>query len=464
MEMRRGQVAIYLALVLVVITLLLLMNVSVFLGVSAKNATMNAGDAAAIAVANHQRDLLNRIGRLNVEHLKAAVKGDSKECERCVVEQLQLSFLGPIEGLIKGDLAAKQEADGLEVDEELVKFLRDHATFIRNEYAMNEEMYPAPWKGAWEAYASALEVAVSNDLVVGPDNIDFMNPVTGHILLNRNFYEAIAGRSWCWFKLYMPGLLDNYTNFRDWSPLPSSDDETRRRKCVNSEIYSLGLELRSGSAIKMLGTKLIAELTGKSEAELRGSRLLEDPTQSWFFYDLNVWRQWVEMDPMREDSLPLMGRVKEEYDTRGSAAICRVSKTFVNLVEEGLGSTAVWSGAAKPFGTIKNATGDAAVVTSLAGFVTECFTEAKLVPLDSVGGRDLATADAEWMYHVRKHLPEYYQNGPNRAKDCRYCRQLVLWERPSFRSEGRRWIKLHGSECYRPAATGGGRGGTSHGH
>ena len=52
--MRRGQVALYLEMTLVAITFLVLMNVGAYLGVSAKNRAMNAGDAAALAVAKYQ--------------------------------------------------------------------------------------------------------------------------------------------------------------------------------------------------------------------------------------------------------------------------------------------------------------------------------------------------------------------------------------------------------------------------
>ncbi|MBR2065502.1 MAG: hypothetical protein IJ983_00245, partial [Kiritimatiellae bacterium] len=62
MKARRGQVVVYLALALLAIVVLTLMNVGAYLAVSAKNRTMNAGDAAAIAVAKHQGELLNRIG------------------------------------------------------------------------------------------------------------------------------------------------------------------------------------------------------------------------------------------------------------------------------------------------------------------------------------------------------------------------------------------------------------------
>ena len=51
MKGRDGQVALYLVMVLVAIAFLVFMNVGAFLAVTARNRTMNAGDAAAVAVA-----------------------------------------------------------------------------------------------------------------------------------------------------------------------------------------------------------------------------------------------------------------------------------------------------------------------------------------------------------------------------------------------------------------------------
>ena len=62
MKARKGQVAVYLALALLAIVMLTLMNVGAYLAVSAKNRTMNAGDAAALvkAVEEYRADWRNR--------------------------------------------------------------------------------------------------------------------------------------------------------------------------------------------------------------------------------------------------------------------------------------------------------------------------------------------------------------------------------------------------------------------
>lgn len=450
MKARSGQAAVYLVLVLVAVTMLILMNVRTFLGVSARNRTMNGGDAAALAVACYQGELLNQIGAGNLAHLKAALKGDSEACLEIQAELLRTSFLAPLEGIKRGNEAARR--NGCDKNDLMLEILRNHAFDIRDYYVNNPELYPEPWRGAWGEYAQHLELAIAEGIWAGPDNIDFIDCATGHLLLNRCFYSAIAGETWCWFRFNAPNLLLDYNSFRDWGPLPGNDPESRQRKCVNSEVYSLNLDYRIGSAVELLGVDLIAELTGAAPEEITGSKLLTDRTQGWFFFDPSVWRKWWELDP--GEGFPAMGAVRSEYDVRGAAAICRVTH-----------KCAVWSAAAKPFGTVASKEGGLQVVTKKNGFVTSAFTDIRLVPLDSVGGQDLSTADPAWMEHVREHLNRYLENGPQSGFSCWYCQQLVKWESATFRQRGVRWLKYHANDCTRGGDSGvGGRGGSAHGH
>ena len=206
-------------------------------------------------------------------------------------------------------------------------------------------------------------------------------------------------------------------------------------------------------------------LAGAAGGEVRQSKVLHGGRQAWFFFDtVDPWRRWWELDPEGEWAFPAMGRVREEYDVRGCAAICRVSKAFANVVQDGDEREAVWSGAAKPFGTVEGEDGGQGVVTGLRGFVTDAFSEVRLVPLDSVGGRDLSTADPGWMEHVMHHLGVYLDRGPRFLPDCWYCGQLVVWENAELRSLGVRWLQYNSSTCIRPAGGSGGRGGSAHGH
>ena len=463
MKTRCGQIALYLAFVLAAICFLALMNVGAYLAVTAKNRAMNAGDAAALAVARHQGWLINRIGALNVEHLKAAVGNDAERCEEIVREQMELSLLGPVDGITIGNDAAK--ANGAERSDRMRDILSRHAIDVRCHYAANPSVYPEAWEGAWEAYAQKIEMAIATGIWAGPDNIDFIDGATGHTLLTKCFYRAVAGRNWCWFYFNAPGLLDSYSSFRDWAPLPGSDEETRRRRCVNSEIYSLHMRAVVGSAVDLLGTNLIMRLTGATSEEVSASVTIGDPLQKWFFYDMYEWREWTEIDPVGPSQFPVIGSVKREYNVKGCAAVCRAERKFADVVND-IGRATAWSGAAKPFGTLENERGELDTVTCIKnGFVIPAFADTRLVPLDSVGGVDLSTADAEWMDHVKEHLPKYLERGPDALSSCWYCRQLVVWERLSFRQEGSRWLKYHSGECVRNASYGGGgRGGTPHGH
>lgn len=464
MSAKSGQVVLYLVFVLVAITVLALMNVGVYLAVTARNRTMNAGDAAALAVARHQGELLNRIGSLNVEHLRAALADDEEECTRIATEQARLCFLGPLKGISKGNEAARQ--NGAKPNDEMRDVLVQHVIDVRTIYAMTPEAYPAPWEGAWEEYAQALESEIGAPLYAGPDNVVFMDSAGGHLLLDRAFYDAIAGRNWCWFHFYAAGVLDDYSGFGDWGALPTADDATRKRRSANSEVYSLHLVPKPGSALGLLGTNLVCQLTGATAEDIARSSLITNQTQVWFCYDEEAdWRKWWEIDPGGEWQFPVVGSVKPEYDVRGAAAVCRVTRDIPNLLGSGEARVATWTAAAKPFGTVENEDGETDVVTAPKGFVTPAFDAVRLVPIDAVGGRDLASADADWAWHLRNHLAGYLSAGPGPGADCYYCQQLATWERESFREQGRRWLKYNSKSCRRPTGGGGGgHGGTPHGH
>ena len=460
--MRRGQVALYLVMTLVAITFLVLMNVGAYLAVTAKNRAMHAGDAAALAVAKHQGELLNRIGRLNVEHLRSALKNDERRCMEIKEEQMRACLLDPLEGIRIGNDAARQ--NGAKPNLGMLEILKQHVIDIRNNYVHNPELYPPAWDGAWEEYAQRLELALGDGIVAGPDNVDFVDAATGHFLINALFYHAVAGRNWCWFHFNAPGLLDSYTSFRDWAPLPSASDEIRRRRCANSEVYSLNLDVRTGSARHILGDELIMKLTGASLSDIESSHMITNATQTWFFYDTSRWRGWWEMDPNGIWNFPVVGKVKEEYDVRGCAAVCRIVRSTQSLLYGGDRYDARWAAAAKPFGTVEGMDGKLSAVTELKGFVVPAFSDAMLVPLDSVGGRDYSTADIDWMLHLREHLPLYLDCGPSALPGCYYCSQLKSWELESLRSEAQRWLKLNSGSCIRSTGGVSGQGGTPHGH
>ena len=467
MRMRRGQVALYLVMTIVILAILALMNVDTFLAVRGKNHAQNAGDAAALAAAKEQGRLLNEIGELNLKHIAAAAKNERDECTAIVMEQRRKALLGPIEGLKAANDAALE--NGMDVNEDFARLLKEHVDTIRTVYQggtnAEGEPYPEPWEGAWGEYAAELEAAIAGGLAVGPDNCEYFDAQGGHLLLNRNFYYAISGRNWCWFHFNAEGVLNSYSSFHDWGALPRANENSYD----NCEVFSLHVKAWKGALTDIFSLKEIAAIAEEYGDEpvaledLQRSSVITNRNETWFFYEMSAWGKWFDgLRLMGDDyEFPLVGEVKPEYNVRGCAAICRCVNV-INSVAEGDETDYNWTAAAKPFGTIETDEG-LSTVTALSSFIVPCFKAMRLVAIDTVGGRNLATADAEWVDHVRKHLPEYLVNGPHVAA-CFYCQQLLRWENAGFRRSGITWIRFNSKTCVRGTSGGGSHGGTSHGH
>ncbi len=469
--MRKGQIALLLLFALVAIAVFTLLNVDTFMSVRAKTRLQNGGDAAALAAARKQGALLNEIGRLNIAHIVAAAKGETNRCEEIVLEQRRLALLGPVEALRLANRAAKKNK--MEVRAEFGNILHEHAQVVRLVYAGGGEEgdpYPEPYPGAWTDYATAIEDVLAEGLATGPDNIEFYDAAGGHLLLNRQFYMAVAAKDWCWFFFNCYGVLQSYGSYHDWAPLPSRRDNPMD----NSEVFSLHVAARRAALVEVFTLDEVAELLsrysgdGVTRDDLERSLLVADPGQTWFFFDPYGWRRWFNGRALADDDengdFPLAGEVKEEYNVRGCAAVCRCVAS-VDPVAVDMASQFTWSAAAKPFGLVESLEGEQGVVTGLRHFVVPAFTDVRLVAIDAVDGADLATADFGWVHHLRHHLGAYLQKGPRIADDCFYCLQLQTWEHDYFRREGLLWLKYNSGTCRRGGGGGGGgHGGTSRGH
>ena len=474
MVSRKGQVAVYLILVLVAMFLMALVGVDTFLAVRSKNRLQNGGDAAALAAARRQGSIINEIGMLNMAHIEAALKGDRKKCEGIELDQRRLALLEPVYALAKANEAAKM--NGMPARREFSEILMRHAKDVRTIYSGGTDSgdpYPESYPGAWSDYAAAIENVVEEGLATGPDNIEFHDAAGGHILLLRDFYQAVAGQDWCWFLFNCDGLLDKYVSFRSWAPLSSAMGATE-----NSEIFSLHLEARKCALTDTFTKKEIVELASRycgmkiGEDDVDRALLASDPEQTWFFFNAHDWSAWFDGRRIAPQSdfeevspeFPVVGGIKQIYNVRGCAAVCRTGQTVETFATDSAHDFS-WCAAAKPFGTVDDFEGRPAQVTALRGFVAPCMEDVRLIPIDAAGAANLATADFAWVVHVRDHLQKYLARGPDRDSLCWYCMQLEAWENPVFRSKGRNWLRFHSGECIRPLPGGPwAQGGTSHGH
>ena len=472
--MRRGQVAIYLLTVLVALFLLALLNVDVFDMVRGKNRVQNGGDAAALAAAREQGLLLNELGRLNIDHIVAAAQDDARECVEIEIVQRRLVLLGPVEALRTANHAAKK--NGMPVRDEFSRLLSRHVDDIRTVYSggTNDrgEPYPEPYPGAWGEYAAAIEDVLEEGLACGPDNVEFYGAQGGHYLLMKDFYHAIASENWCWFHFHADSLLNSYSTYLDWAPLPARDEDSME----NSEIFNLHVRAWKGALTDLFATneiQYICKAYGGVELPpelIERSALLKNREQVWFLFDCarGRWSRWFDGLSLADDDdwyeFPIVGEVKPEYNVRGCAAVCRCVQG-VESVALGSTSSVTWTAGAKPFGSVVNFDDELDVATALKAFVVPCFSNVRLVPLDSVGAENLSTADYGWITHIRDHLPGYLAHGPVDAHGCFYCLQLQTWELKSFREYGIWWLKHFSGTCVRgTGGGGGGHGGASHGH
>ncbi|MBR7180057.1 MAG: hypothetical protein IKD42_00350 [Kiritimatiellae bacterium] len=471
---RKGQIALYAVLVMLAVVALALMNADLFLFVRNKNRLQNAGDAAALAAAKVQLECLERIGELNIRHMEALVRGDRAECDRIVMEQRRTALLGPVRGLRAASDAA--EKNGAARRDEYLALFNDHIDRVLSIYAggdLSGDPYPEPYEGAWKEYAEAISAAIEGGLAAAPDNVEMYGAGKGHMLLDKRFYFAVSGREWCWFHFNAMDLLESYSSFEDWAPLPSREE----KRCDNSEIFSLHLKPVETSLGSVLSKSEIREIIRKffkieisADEESDAVALLLSSRETWFFFDMSGWGTWFNGDVLagEEESgtlFPLVGEIKEEYNVKGAAAVMRCDSSPESVLFPREEKRSTWCAAAKPFGRLDMPGGLSGRVTACSALVLPSFDAVRLVPVDAVDGSRLCTADIVWVEHVRRHLDEYLLSGPKPGTGCMYCEQLFTWENEAFRKSGIEWLRFNSGSCRRPLPGGGGSGGgASHGH
>ena len=268
----------------------------------------------------------------------------------------------------------------------------------------------------------------------------------GHILLRIDFYDAIAGKIWCWFHDNAPHLLEDYTNYHWWPPLP----DIPHSEFVNSEIFGLGLAKHVTALSGLVDLDTITAVAKDRNLNTHITNMSDSAT--WYCYNEN-WGPWGAMTP----PFPLTGTLRPQYDYAGADAAVRIETATGRLTPgpRGLSITNVitWSAAAKPFGYLNDED-----KPNLFGLVLPAYHEVRLIPVDASSAPSGGSFNLDWRKHIEEHLPDYMETGPGRS-DCWYCIQLITWEDPAFRQEGADWLKQFGNRC----DTGGGGGGGMHG-
>ncbi len=455
MKLRRGQVALYLVLALLGVVVLLLMNVNVFLAVRAKNRLMNAADAAAIAAAKVQGALLNELARMNVAHLQSLIDGERWDRE---LEMRELAMFRPLEAIAAANQAAASWGFEGAADGESLAVFRDHLSEIRAEYANNPQLYPEYRDGQWLEYADRLGGALGANAIVVPGFMEIPSAWRQEPLLSGSFYDAIAGRAWCWFRL---GGRSRYLNYaHDAMPRPEALEPAVQE---NSEVFSLHVTFASWpDSLTWPGATwtdfdedwiaFVAQIADRSVDSVKAAvERITDPAERWAFYD-DYWGQWSRV--FNPDEFPIAGEVRPEYDVAGCVASVRIQGSIPRLLDSDETATRAIevTAEAKPLGTVERE-GATCPVTVFNRLIapsdtgdSRVFREAQLVPMESVPRSPGYSTSPQWYHHVREHLPDYLATGP-KTGSCYYCTQLSWWEGAANRDSVRTWLGQHGDSC-----------------
>ena len=461
MKGRNGQVALYLVMVLLAIAVLMVVNINAFLAVRSKNRMMNAVDGAAIAAAKFQGALLNEVGRMNVEHLRAAVLGEpwtDAAGENPEIRLRELTLLRPIEAIRISNEAAADWGFASGDSPRAAEGFADHI----QEILQNPDLYPPADGGInlWHIYAEKLAAALSGNPAVLPNYMEMVNPGSSGLFASSAFYDVLAAKAWCWFS------IGDHAQYLDEDPSQVEPYEvTPVEVPENSEVYSLhvayGTWMDSGWADEWRGTgfsetwtNFVLKVTGLESFATNSYATSE--TEVWAFYDDN-WRTW--STTYNPDDFPIAGTIRPEYDVAGCVASCMMLGNIQQIREdEGRGqvdgNSILVTAEAKPIGTVEGLDGGTAPVTAYNRFIApsrpgeRIFTEAQLVLMGSVPRSPGCSMEPDWYEHVKKHVPGSPSPG------CGYCKLWSEWSNPAFRSSIRSWLQQNAESC----RAGGGEG------
>lgn len=464
---KNGQAVVFILMVLTTLVFALLWNADLHVLVTRKIKAQNAGDAAALAAARWQANTLNLVGELNLMHLEALEAGDEAAVDSATNMQARLCFAGPLTALAAAQAAAKK--NGIKENREFTALLRKHAKEVL-EYGTpiaGKPLFPEPYPGAWREYHDVLMEIADNGVAAAPDNALFFGDSSGgHILLEKGFYEAVAGREWCWFFLHCSTggnrtILDDFTDYTWFAPLP----EPARPLYCNSEIFGTGM------TVQRVALGFMPELTGylqmRNGDSIKAKALAT--VDNWYFHSPGMWRmQWDGMTEDDEDFLPMAGNVREEYDYAGADAVIRLYAQAPMLAfgggESGEGVRDIlWTAAAKPFGYLRDFGGGSRsgkLRPNSFGFVLPAYRDVRLIPMDAATSGGDGSFDIDWRRHIEEHLPPYLASGVLDGS-CGFCGDIATFEDPAFRSRGSQWLSVNSYKCTLPSGGGGGRGGGS---
>ena len=408
----------------------------------------DGGDAAALAAARWQAAGLNLCGELNL--IQAYMLADDQfnfgAANALHGLRQRICLTAPLLGLLAAQqVAEKNGIPPIEPQGETRAFLLDSA-----QYAMFDDF----GEEAPQVAAEFQEMMwiIANQPIRAYPLTPIIDPESGSMLANQDFYEAILGKDWCWFWFNCYSFMQQYRSRGDFGPVPQ----------LNSEPF-FGLRL---ATLTMPFDTLLSDTEAQDAGPLKDAMdhqllALDHPTippppppaddgivhpaqierklpVRWSVYDAARWDAWT---PMHHGELPIEGNLYEKYDYQGASAAVSVMAPTPNL-SGGISGYTSWMAAAKPFGDLDGYN------PTLYSLALGGFKVVRLIPLDAADA-GIRGFNLEWLRHLRFHVQDYARRGTTQEA-CRYCRALLQWESAAFRTQGLNWLREFGHTCKRP--------------
>jgi len=434
-----GQVMIFVLMALLLLSVVIVWNFDLHNVVHLKMRAQNAADASALAAARWQGITLNLIGDLNIMQALSLSAGDAETARQIADTQARLCYAGPLVGLMAAQQAAKN--NGIYANSSFTERLAAHAGAVLSDYG---QVFAEPYEDCWQEYASTLRTIANSGIAAAPDNAALYTDYSGeHLLLDMNFYDAVAGREWCWFYWNAFTLLQTYADYQSWPPLPPQIQETRPD---NSEVFSLGLAtaefIPGGLSTIPVMNQLRSERNLSQETI---SNFVAVVTSTWYIYEQSKWTDW---STMKDSSFPVYPEknLKPQYDYLGADAVTRIEADAERLMPGATDKRIFCTAAAKPFGSLTGS--ESQVTPNYYSIVLPSFSDVRLIPVDAASGGNAGAYDLAWRDHIEFHLPSYMTNGLNGIDlSCWYCQQLAAWEDAAFRQKALDWLDESENPC-----------------
>ena len=431
---KRGQVAIFLVLILAGLALLFALNVDVFKSSRAKIRLQNAADASALALARWQGATLNLIGELNLAHLAAVSSSNETAIAGIVALQQRLAFLGPTVGFKAANDLAKE--NGIGVSPNMTLATRLVAEFMDG------------------GYRRMLDAVLRDGIRAGVDNAAILRAGSVDPRVDPDFYAAIRNHDFRTLCLRYAGGAHHLPDIPPGAPDPDEILLCGGNACFGS----VGIGWQSGASYAGYINTLAdfardCGVDAVSQAGLQHNAQLFANYQ-WCIYSDGEW--YGLPDEFSFSRFPWLAPLRNEYRLTGGSSTIRVegSVALASLTAQTNFITA--QAAAKALGS---AYGRRAIDIS-PPLVLPCFPRARLVPfgVGAAGRFGMSNLD-----HVRSLLGLLGRPGGTSS----YLNLLDTFSSDAFRTAAEAWYSKHGHHdadgCHPPGRGTDQGGGTPYG-